>query len=916
MAVEAGTKLAQYRLVEKIGEGGMGVVWKAVDTTLDREVAIKVLPELFSVDPDRLLRFEREAKLLASMNHPNIATVHGLHRAPATDGGPEVRFLALELVEGEDLAVRLQRGPLPIDETIAVAIQVASALEAAHAQGIVHRDLKPANVALAPDGKAKVLDFGLAKAMEPDAASGSGSRSLSPTVTSAGTAAGVILGTAAYMSPEQARGRPVDRRTDIWSFGCVLYECLTGTVLFRGETVSDSLAAILRKDVDWSTLPAGTPPLLRLLLRRCLTREPAKRLQDAGDVRIELELAKEDPQGAALGLGAAGDAPAAAAGDGAARPHKSRAWLPWTVAALAVVVASIFALRGLSTRPDAPDFTRRLRIDVPGATGFGTLRAAPPVISPDGRKVVFGVAGDNGEINLWVRSLDDFNLRPLPNTRNAAFAFWSADSRHVGYFDTVKLKRIEVSTGRIQTIGGKSSAFPRGGSWNAAGQVLYVPDSNSGVHLIEAAGGQGRQITTPDPNVPDYSHRWPSFLPDGAHFLFTGWTNDLRARPEHAGIFLASIAGNEEPVRIIPDASSVVYAPPGYILFVRDGNLIVVPFDAEELRVTGEARVIASGLLYNQGTAYGVFSASHEGTLVYARGTATLPANLTWYGRDGSSTAAAGEPAPFDDLRLSPSADRAAVTIPGESGDDEIWILDLERGVRTRLQNVAWSCTDPIWSGAGDRVLYASQQTGMVDFEAVPADGAGDPVSIFADDNDKQPYDWSRDGRYIAYWPQGFATSGTADIWIHSAETKTVTPLITGDSTYQDARFSPDGRFIAYVSDDSSRLEVYVQQLVMNDGVKGGARWQLSTSGGTRPHWRSDGREIVYVDPKQQVTAVSVEPQGDRLKLGTPRVLFRIDGRIVTLDAAGDHQRFLVATQDGPDSEPLHVVLNWTADLK
>ncbi|HET6277870.1 MAG TPA: DPP IV N-terminal domain-containing protein, partial [Candidatus Polarisedimenticolia bacterium] len=610
----------------------------------------------------------------------------------------------------------------------------------------------------------------------------------------------------------------------------------------------------------------------------------------------------------ALGLTAPAEA-------GAAAGRKS-AWRPWSIAALAAAAALVFALRGPAPKPDAPDLTRRLRIDVPGATGFGTLRAAPPVISPDGRNVVFGVAGDNGEINLWVRSLDDFNMRPLPNTRNAAFLFWSPDSRHVGYFDTVKLKRIEVSTGRIQTIGGQSSAFPRGGSWNAAGQVLYVPDSNSGVHLIEAAGGEGRQITTPDPNVPDYSHRWPSFLPDGKHFLFTAWTNDLRARPEHAGIFLASIAGDADPVRIIPDASSVVYAPPGYILFVRDGNLIVVPFDPEELRVTGEAQVIASGLLYNQGTAYGVFSASHEGTLVYARGTASLPANLTWYGRDGSSTAAAGEPAPFADLRLSPSADRAAVTIPGESGDEEIWILDLERGVRTRLQSAPWSCTNPIWSGAGDRVLFASQQSGFIDFEAMLADGVGEPVSIFADDSDKQPYDWSRDGRYIAYWPQGASASGTADIWIYSAETKTVTPLITGDSTFQDARFSPDGRFIAYVSDDSSRLEVYVQQLVIDDGVKGGARRQLSISGGTGPHWRDDGREIVYLDPKQQVTAVSVEPQGDRLNLGTPRVLFRIDGRIVSFDAAGDHQRFLVATQDGPDSEPLHVVLNWTADLE
>jgi len=855
MAVEPGGMLSHYRLVEKIGEGGMGVVWKAVDTTLNRAVAIKILPDLFSGDPERLLRFEREAKLLASLNHANIATVHGLHRAPAADGGSEVRFLVLEIVEGEDLATRLQRGPLPIDEAVAVAVQIAAALEAAHSQGIVHRDLKPANIALTPDGRAKVLDFGLAKAMEPDAASRSGRQSLSPTITSAGTAAGVILGTAAYMSPEQARGRPVDRRSDIWSFGCVLYECLTGVQLFRGETVSDSLAAILRKDPDWSTLPAGTPPLLRLLLRRCLTRDPAKRLQDAGDARIELVAAIDDPHGTTLGLPGPGGV---ATGEGGA--GKGTPWLPWAVAVLGVVAAAIFAFRDLTTKPDAPAFTRRLRLDVPGATGFGDLRAAPPVISPDGRKVVFGVTGDNGVHNLWMRSLDDFNLRPLPNTRNAAYLFWSPDSRHVAYFDTAKLKRIEVSTGRVQTIGGESSAFPRGGSWNAAGQVLYVPNSNTGIHLIAAGGGEGRQITTPDPSVPDYSHRWPWFLPDGQHFLFTAWTNDLRARAEHAGIFLASIAGDEMPVRIIPDPSSAVYAPPGYILFVRDGNLIVVPFDPDELRVTGEARTIASGVLHNQGNAYGVFSASNEGTLVYARGSVSLPASLLWYGRDGKSTAAAGEPAPFRELRLAPSAERAVMTISGESGDEEIWIADLERGVRTRLLSAPWACSDPMWSGAGDRVLFSSQRNGIIDFEAIRADGVGDSVSIFADESDKQPFDWSKDGRYIAYWPQGATTSGTADIWIYSTETKATAPLITGDSIYQGARFSPDGRFVAYVSDDSSRLEVYVQQLVTDDGVKGGARWQLSISGGTSPHWRDDGREIVYLDPEQQVTAVSVEP--------------------------------------------------------
>jgi Tol biopolymer transport system component/tRNA A-37 threonylcarbamoyl transferase component Bud32 len=906
MSLQPGRMLSHYRLVEKIGEGGMGVVWKAEDTTLDRDVAIKVLPDLLSQEPERLARFEREAKLLASLNHPNIATVHGLHQEPASESGPELRFLAMEMVEGEDLSTRLERGPLPVDEVPALARQIAAALEAAHSQGVVHRDLKPANVVVTPDGMAKVLDFGLAKAVEPDAASASGSLSLSPTVTSRGTAAGVILGTAAYMSPEQARGRPVDRRTDLWSFGCVLYECLTGVQLFRGETVSDSLAAILRAEPDWSLLPGDTPPMLRLVLRRCLTREPGKRLQDAGDARVDLEEALEDPQGSALGL-----SPVAAT-EGARAPGKPSR-LPWLVAAAALALAVFLALRGGSGPPD-PAFSHRLTIPVPGLTEFGDLRASPPVVSPDGRHVVFGVTENSGETQLWIRSLDDFTARPLANTRNAAFAFWSPDSREVAFFETGKIKRVEIATGRVQFLGGESSAYPRGGSWSPDGKILYVPNSNSGVYLADTSGGMGRLITTPDPDVPDHSHRWPSFLPDGEHFLFVSWTNDLRARPEHGGVFLASISGEEAPVRIVPDASSVAYVPPGYLLVIRDGNLIAIPFDLGARRVTGEGRVIATGVLHNQGNAHGAFSASMEGTLVYARGQAFLPSTLIWYDRKGNSTPAAGEPASHDDLRLSPSQDRAVTVIPGENGDGQIWVVDLVRGVRTRLGYGPWAYDYPVWSGTGDRVLYASQERGTLDFETRFADGSGESTSVLADDKDKVLYDWSRDGSHIAYWPLGDG-SGTSNIWIYSPETRTTEALIAGEPTYAGARFSPDSHWIAYESDDSGRMEVFVQAFSGDGGIRDGARWQLSTAGGHTPHWRDDGREILYVDPDRRVMAVSVEVQGDRLLLGTPQELFRIDSMIVAVDATGDHERLLVASRDDVGSEPIHVVLNWRRDL-
>jgi hypothetical protein len=628
-------------------------------------------------------------------------------------------------------------------------------------------------------------------------------------------------------------------------------------------------------------------------------------VQDAGDARIELEQILEDPEGRALGLGS----PVAAE----AAPRRGAAWLPWALAVAAAMVAILLALRGPAN--PVPAMAHRVTIPVPGTTEFGELRAAPPVISPDGKTLVFGLVGDAGQTTLWARSLDDFTARPLENTQNAAFAFWSPDSREVGYFDTGKIKRIEVSTGRIQTVGGASSAFPRGGSWNAAGQILFVPDSNSGIHLIDPPGGPGRAITAPDPDVPDYSHRWPCFLPDGEHFLFTAWTNDLRARAEHAGVFVGSVTGDAEPERVLPDASSAVYASPGYLLVIRDDNLIAIPFDPGERRVTGEARVIASGVLHNSGNAHGAFSASEEGTLVYARGTDLVPATLVWYGRDGRSMPAAGEPAPYAKLRVGPSGKRAVTTIPGVNGDGQIWILDLVRGVRTRLGNTPWTRENPMWSGDGRQILYSTQEKGVLDLEVTGADGSGERVPVFSTDADKTPYDWSRDGRYIAYWPFG-AGSGTSDIWVHDVEENTSAPLVEGVPTYQDARFSPDGRWVAYVSDDSGRMEIFVQEFLRDGRIVSGARWQVSTTGGTDPHWREDGGEIVYLDLDRRVMAVAVDLRNGRPQLGTPEALFLLGRRTVSFAPTADHQRFLVATRAEMEDEPIHVVLNWTADLR
>jgi serine/threonine protein kinase/Tol biopolymer transport system component len=888
-------KLLHYSLVEKIGEGGMGVIWKAVDTTLGREVAIKILPEHVAQDAERLARFEREAKLLASLNHPNIATIHGFHQCEG------MHFLAMELVEGEDLADLLKRGPLEIGEALGVARQIAAALEAAHVQGVIHRDLKPANVVLTPDGKAKVLDFGLAKAVESAAASGSGSLSLSPTITSMGTVAGMILGTAAYMSPEQARGKPVDRRADLWSFGCVLYECLTGKQLFRGETVSDSLAAILRKEPDWSELPDGTPPLIRLLLRRSLTRDRGQRLQDAGDARIELEQAIEDPHGASFGLATGNEAPVSAA--------RTTGWLPWAVALSALLLAVFLGIRGNSPEPSP---VRRLAIPLPGITEFGDNSASPPVVSPDGRAVLFGGPDESGGISLWLRPLDSFIAQPLANTDGAEFAFWSPDSRHVGFFSGGTIQLLELATGRMQTLGNADVTVARGGSWNADGMILFSPNSNAGIHVIDAAGGAVRQVTYPDPDVRDSSHRWPFFLPDGEHFLFVSWTNDLGSRQEHGGVFVASLSGDEEPQRVLPDASKAVYVPPGYLLAIRGDNLVATPFDAGERRVTGDAMVVTSGVYSNRMTAHAAISGSNDDTLVYAPGSALRSSTLAWYDRNGTSTETGGEPAPIYHLRLSPDATRAAVVIIANSGDGEIWIVDLIRGIRTRLAADSWTYDDALWSAAGDRLLFTSMEKGTLDLFTTLADGSSEQQPFLLDGNDKDLYDWSVDGKYVAYGP----VDGIPGIWIYYVESQRSEAIISGDTVYTEARFSHDGKWIAYVSDESGREEVFVQSFSTEGSVKLGRRWQVSTSGGTGAHWRDDGREIVYLSPEGQVMAVAIDLGAGSLELGVPRELFTIDGVMVAADATGDHQRFLIATRDALATQPIHVVLNWLSDLE
>ncbi|HEV8375883.1 MAG TPA: protein kinase, partial [Candidatus Polarisedimenticolia bacterium] len=681
MSQAKGGTLSHYRLVEKIGEGGMGVVWKATDTTLDREVAIKILPEIFSEDAERLARFEREAKLIASLNHPNIATIHGLHEA---DG---VHFLAMELVEGEDLAKRIQRGAMPVEEALPAARQIAEALEAAHEHGIIHRDLKPANILLTPEGKVKVLDFGLAKAFEPEAPSGS--PSMSPTMTSMGTRVGMILGTAAYMSPEQARGRPVDRRADIWAFGCVLYEMLAGKPAFGGETISDTLAAVLRAEPDWQALPPGTGGSLTKLLLRCLTKDPKQRLRDIGEARIALE---ETPA-------AAGEVT-----DTVPVAVVRRVMLPWALAALlAVALAATWAFRRSTAVPSDLPGVMRLKVELskggalPGNVGLG----AAAILSPDGRTLAF-IAGEERSRKLYVHRLDRAETMALSGTDGARGPFFSPDGHWIGFFSSRGLMKVGTEGGAPVRIADLKSDQGRGGCWDENDLIVFASGFDTALSKARSTGGKSEPLTQLAAASDERSHRWPSPLPGGKAVLFM--TQRTGQDYDDADIEAAEIATGRRKL-LLHGGSYPRYAPGGRLLFVRQNVLFAAPFDAERLEVTGPAKPVLEGVLAStgdqeSGDGSAQYSLSAAGTLVYRESEIQDRSQATefvWVDRAGKETPAFQEPMRVLGFRISPDGTRVAMEARTERGFGT-WIRDLRRSSTAPLGSDGDGSFSPVWS--------------------------------------------------------------------------------------------------------------------------------------------------------------------------------------------------------------------------
>jgi eukaryotic-like serine/threonine-protein kinase len=897
-----GRTLSHYRITAALGAGGMGEVYRATDAHLGRDVAIKVLPPEVAKDPERLGRFRREAQLLAALNHPNVAAIYGLEEA---DGKP---FLALELVEGEDLKERLSRGAIPVEEALEIGKQVAEALEEAHNKGIVHRDLKPANVKLAPDGKVKVLDFGLAKAWAGDASginSGSAALSQSPTLAHTGTIAGVILGTAAYMSPEQARGKPVDRRADVWSFGVLLWEMLTGRSLFAGDTVTDVIAAVVTREPDLDALPPATPGPVRRLLSRCLRKDPRLRLPDIGSARLEL-------QEALAGTPAEAELPAAEATGAVRAALRGRARERWAWATLALALAGLAAVAALRTRgaalPASPG--ARFVVDEPEGWSPGS-DFGWPVPSPDGRQVVYAAAREGASM-LWVRPLGSLESRPLPGTEGATddVLAWSPDSRSLAFVVDGELRRLNLADGTIQRICAMPAGGRVGADWSEQGTILFSAGGGAGrVYSVAAAGGEAKPLTTPDASRGEQHHHGPQFLPDGRHFLFLVQASDAA----HAGLFVAPLDAPAEKRRVAPGWSRHVFAS-GHLLVVRDGTLLAQPFDPRRLETTGEPVAVASSVgAWAADARIGWFSASRGGTLAYYSGRGvTGQVQLAWLDRSGQTVGTLGEPGLVLQLVLSPDERNVALEVPDAEGRIDIWVMDVARGVSSRVTTRAGNDRDPVWSPDGRSLAFAAlgEEKGVLRRKGLRA---ADPETVLYDaPGVNLPEFWTRDGQTILFVSRTDATDAQSVSALHLAD-GTVEPVLDERFRIDEPQLSPDERWLAYVSRESGRDEVYVEPF-----RREGERARVSVDGGGQPRWRGDGRELFYVSAANVLMAAPVRAAGDRLAVDLPTALFPL--RVVLGTGLDDYapradgQRFLVKLPVGGESQArLHVLTGWAS---
>jgi len=946
MPLAAGARLGPYEIVAPLGAGGMGEVYRATDTNLKRFVAIKVLPAPVAADADRLARFQREAEILAALNHPNIAAIYGLEKTPSTGSGQaDLTALVMELVEGEDLSALIvsgqpeaesgssrprdsvsaarrggeaprnlrKDGGLPLNDVLRIARQIAAALEAAHDQGILHRDLKPANIKVTDEGVVKVLDFGLAKAMAPEGAMATGDVMNSPTLTAAafangyggpGTQMGVVLGTAAYMAPEQARGKAVDKRVDVWAFGCVLYEMLTGARAFQGEDISDILASVLRSEPDWHALPPETPPALRTLVQGCLAKDRSDRISDISTASFLLR--EPSVSGGISGIGST------------VHLHRKRSWSFGHVAAAAVgaaavaILATTFTLHGLSGgRSDTAATMARLTIALPSGDVIPRLGVPSLNVSPDGTHVAYaGVR--NGKEQLFLRAIDSVECVPIAGTENSVMPFFSPDGEWVGFFANGKLKKASVTGSAVEVLADASGA--RGGSWGQDGTIYFVPTGRTGVFAVSSSGGAVREITRLDEAKGEISHRFPQILPNGTDILFTIWTGP--GWDEHE-VAVQSIATGERHT-LVHGGNSGRYVASGHLVYAHADSLLAQPMDLQTLTVSRGAPIVLPEQVLSEGEEGAHVAVAHNGSLVYvAGGPGRFERGLAWVDREGNTSALPVPPRHYAELSLSPDGRRVALQI--EDGTVGVWIYDFARNTLTPLSTKAGSSQAPLWTPDGTRIVYRGTRAGSRNLYWKPVDTALEEERLTAPMGGVQtPTSWLPNGRVLAFWAPADRTG--SDIWtLHLDAEPRLRPFLATSDLESIPAFSPDGHWLAYQSTVSGRPEIYVQPF-----PGPGARHTISTAGGAEPVWSANGHELFYLNgDAMMVVDITTTPS---FSAGPPRKLFdaqynqfkRTTTGASTFAVSKDGQRFLRIQSLQPERNPaeMQVVLNFFDELR
>ncbi len=885
-----GQNIAHYKVTAKLGEGGMGEVYRATDTKLGRDVALKVLPEAFASDTQRMQRFQREAQVLASLNHPNIGTIHGLEELGATHA------LVMELVEGPTLAERIAQGAVPLEEALPIAKQIAEALEYAHSHGIIHRDLKPANIKLTTDGQVKVLDFGLAKALSDE--SSAQDISNSPTLSMAATKAGIILGTAAYMSPEQARGAVVDKRADIWSFGVVLFEMLTGRRLFAGDTASDTLAAVLKLEPEWNALPAQIPVAVRRLLRRSLEKNRKQRLHDIADARLEIEEALTEPVDQAISVGE----PA---------PRPLRRGLPWALVVVFAMSTLVLAWQFARSPREGPAEAPATRSTLPLAVefAFGGWTGSNLALSPQGTDLVFSGIRD-GKRQLYLRKLNELEASPIPGTEGGHTPFFAPGGGRIGFFDQNWLKTLDLGTGLVANLCRALGSI--GANWGADEIIRLTSGSAAGIYEVPARGGECKVVARPDFERGERSYRVSDTLPGGKGLLFTLVQSGADLAITYSVALRDSATGQHRV--LLKGGSSARYAPSGHLVFSLEAKLYAVPFDLASLKVTGEPVPVVENVLGDRERVH--FSLSSNGIL------ATVPgglresqSSLQWMDRQGRARPVSIALGNYSQPAFSPDGRRLAV-IGGHYQGSDIWVHDFSRGTFTRLTTNPTDDESPVWTPDGRRITFSSNRAGVMDLYEIPADGSAPEKSVLVRPGAQMAQSWLPDGKVLLFLEGPAAAPG--NLWVMTREGSNAPLRAFLESPFKErcAQFSPDGRWVAYTSDESGRDEVYVRPFPAGSG-----KVQISVDGGDCSRWARNGRELFY-QSGNKLMAVAVRP-GAEFAADPPKALFEAPLRpdptanLPDFDVSPDGQRFIIVRPEkeaGPTQ--IHLLANWTQELK